>query len=71
MHVGKVCVYDNLIYHKEVANYYYKVIPINSLFAPETQQTTLLEAMTDTITDVNMPGSIIIKPKAIDDRMVY
>lgn len=71
MHVGKIYVYDNLIYHKEVANYYYKITPINSLFAPETQQTTLLEAMTSIITDVNMPGSIIIRPKAIDNKKIY
>ena len=71
MHVGKIYVYDNLIYHKEVANYYYKITPINSLFAPETQQTTLLEAMTNIITDVNMPGSIIIRPKAIDNKKIY
>lgn len=71
MHVGKVYCYDNIIYHKQVANYYYKITPINSLFAPETQQTALLDTMTNIINDVNMPGSIMILPKQIDNKKIY
>lgn len=71
MHVGKIYTYGNLIYHKGVTCYYYKINPINSLFAASSQQSTLLETMKNIILDVNMPGAIIIKPREIDNQKIY
>lgn len=71
MHVGLVHVYDNIVYHNEVVSYYYRIRPINSLFASESQCTTLIDDMVKVIQDVNMPGGIIIKPAKIDNNKIY
>ena len=43
MHVGIVHGYDNILYHEDVVSYYYRIRPINSLFASESQCATLIE----------------------------
>lgn len=70
MHVGKVYAYDNIFYHNEIINYAYKIKPINSLFASESQQSTLLDTMFKLISDINMPGMIFIKPRKIQNRKI-
>lgn len=70
MHVGKIHTYGNITYHKEVITYFYKVKPINSLFASETQKDTLLEKFKDLILDVNMPGFFFVKPKEVNRKKI-
>lgn len=45
MHVGIVHGYDNILYHEDVVSYYYRIRPINSLFASESQCATLIDDM--------------------------
>lgn len=71
MHVGIVHGYDNILYHEDVVSYYYRIRPINSLFASESQCATLIDDMVKVIQDVNMPGGIIIKPTKIDNNKIY
>lgn len=71
MHVGITHVYNNILYHNDVTSYYYSIKPINSLFAPETQTSTLIENMVKVFQDVNMPGAIIIKPTKINNNKIY
>lgn len=71
MHVGLVHIYDNIVYHNDVVSYYYRIRPINSLFASESQCATLIDDMVKVIQDVNMPGGIIIKPTKIDNNKIY
>lgn len=70
MHVGKIYVENNIVYHKEVVTYYFNIKPINSLFASDTQVSTLLENMKDKILGINMPGEIIIRPVAINGAKI-
>lgn len=63
--------YDNIVNHKGVVSYYYKVRPINSLFASESQCETLIDSMLKLIQDINMPGAIYIKPKKINNQKIY
>ena len=71
MYVGIVHGYDNILYHEDVVSYYYRIRPINSLFASESQCATLIDDMVKVIQDVNMPGGIIIKPTKIDNNKIY
>lgn len=70
MHIGRVYVNENIVYHKEVITYYYNVKPISSLFASDTQVTTLLDNMKDKILSINMPGQILIRPRAINGNKI-
>lgn len=71
MHIGAIHVYDNIVYHNDVVSYYYRIRPINSLFASESQCATLIDDMIKVIQDINMPGAIIIKPTRIDNNKIY
>lgn len=71
MHLSKLHTYGNIVYYKESVSYYYKIRPINSLFASESQKATLLEKFSDLILDINMPGFFMVKPKKIQNQKIY
>lgn len=70
MHIGKIYAQGNIVYHKEVATYYYSIKPINSIFASNTQNDTILQLMKDKILSINMPGEIMIRPVAINGNKI-
>ncbi|MDF9825180.1 hypothetical protein M2475_001614 [Breznakia sp. PF5-3] len=71
MHISRIYTYDNIVYYKESVSYYYKIRPINSLFASESQKATLLEKFSDLILDINMPGFFMVRPKKVNNQKVY
>lgn len=71
MFVEPVYTYGNIVSYNETINYYYKIKPINSLYAQDSQQSTLIENMMGKVQKINMPGMILIKPRVIDaDRLI-
>lgn len=71
MYVEKLYTYGNIISFNETISYYYKVRPISTLYAHNTQIKTSIENLYDKITKINMPGSIIIRARKedVDDIM--
>lgn len=70
MYVEQLHTYGNIVSFNETINYFYQIKPINSLFAPETQQSTLIQNMMGKLLSINMPGAIIIRPRMIDDNAI-
>lgn len=61
---GNIISYDNTI------AYYYEIKPINSLYSSQTQLHVLIQNMFEKITEINMPGSIMILPKRINEQSI-
>lgn len=70
MYVDPIHVYGdgNIISFNECICYVYKVKPINSLYASNTQLGALIENLQEKILSVNMPGAIYILPQRVNEK---
>lgn len=67
MYVEKIYSYGNIISFRDTISYYYRILPISTLFASDTQLDTAIDNLFDKITKVNMPGTIIIRSRKLDN----
>lgn len=72
MYVDPIYIYDegNIVSYNECICYYYQVRPINSLYASDTQLSTLIENLHEKILSVNMAGAIYILPERINEKAI-
>lgn len=72
MYVDELHTYakGNIVSYNECVCYYYKIKPINSLYASDTQLQTLIENLQEKILSVNMPGAIYILPKRVNEKEI-
>ena len=72
MYVDPIYTYGdgNIVSYADCVAYYYKIKPINSLYASDTQLETLIETLRDKILGINMPGAIYILPKRVNERII-
>ncbi len=72
MYVDPIYTYGsgNIMSFKECVCYGYKIKPINSLYASDTQLGTLIENLYEKILSVNMPGAIYILPKRVNEKEI-
>ncbi len=66
MYVEPVHLYGNVVSFNDTISYFYRIRPINSVFAQDTQQSTLIQCMIDKLKQINMPGTIVLKPRLVD-----
>lgn len=62
--------YGNIVSYAECISYYYKIKPVNSLYASDSQLQTLIENLHEKILSVNMPGAIYILPKRVNEKKI-
>lgn len=72
MYVDPVYTYGegNIVSYADCVGYYYRVKPINSLYASDVQLQTLIETLREKILAVNMPGAIYILPKRVNEKNI-
>lgn len=70
MYVEQYHSYGNIISFQETISYYYKVIPLSTLFSSESQLDTAINNLFNKITKINMPGTIVIRSKRIDTNQI-
>lgn len=72
MYVDPIYIYGdgNIVSYNECITYYYQIKPINSLYASDSQLETLIKLLQEKILTVNMPGTIMITPKRINEGSI-
>ena len=72
MYVDPIYTYGggNIVSYRECVCYYYKIKPINSLYASNTQLHTLIETLHEKIMSVNMAGTIYILPRRVNEQRI-
>ena len=72
MYVDPIYTYGcgNIVSYCECIAYYYKIKPVNSLYASDTQLQTLIETLHEKIMSVNMAGAIYILPKRVNEQRI-
>jgi len=72
MYVDPIYTYGggNIVSYRECVCYYYKIKPINSLYASNTQLQTLIETLHEKIMSVNMAGTIYILPRRVNEQRI-
>lgn len=72
MYVDPIYTYGdgNIVSYADCVGYYYKIKPINSLYASDVQLETLISTLREKILAVNMPGAIYILPRRVNERNI-
>lgn len=70
MYVEPLYIYNNYASINGCITYYYKIKPINSLYASDTQLSDLISNLHKKVLDVNMAAEILIKPIRIDTQRI-